>query len=425
MNTDERLAHLGVHFPDILVPSKRVDPSKWAVIACDQHTANRDYWLETERIVGDAPSTLRLILPEVYLADGALEEKIAAVQATAEEYLDGDVFERVERSAVWVRRELADGSIRKGVVLAVDLERYDYRPEAKAPIRASEETIPERLPVRAQIRDGAALETPHVLVLLDDPAMSVIEPIESALTGEDPLYDVPLMQDGGRVTGYRIPVTSEIAASFAEALEGAAGGSEFVFATGDGNHSLAAAKSVWEARKAGGAPETDPFRYCLVEIVNVYDPGLPFYAIHRLVESDDPDEALHLLIRNVDGRFQGYPRETLARLLESNPLAPNEVALITRGQAGIIGLQNTRDLTVHVVESVLARGENLSVDYVHGTDEALRIAEERGACAVVLPDLDRTALFATIGEAGELPRKAFSLGEAQDKRYYFECRSLR
>ena len=430
MNTHDPLEPFGLRFPDLLIPGKEIDLHRWSVIACDQHTSNPAFWEQTRSIVGESPSTLDLILPEVYIGAGDPGPAIAAIQKNAQRFRDTGVFRTLPNTAVYVKRTLSNGTTRKGLVVAVDLEAYDFDPEAKAAIRASEQTIPERLPLRARIRDGAAVESPHVIVLLDDASESVIEGIEALLADDALLYETPLMQDGGSIRGYAVPAESPAADHIARSLEAVkkASPSGFIFATGDGNHSLAGAKTVWEQRKGAGAAMDDPYRFCLVEVINVYDAGLPFFAIHRLVNAPAVEDVLHLLIRNIDGRFQGFPRDSLVNLLATESLAANEIAVVTPTQAGVIRMSSAAELAVSTLERILSDaqkdGQSLQIDYIHGADETLRLAETASACAVLLPNPDRGALFPTVASRGALPRKAFSLGEAQDKRYYLECRSL-
>lgn len=418
----KRLESLGLRFPEILLPRTELDLERWAVIACDQFTSDRDYWDEVERFVGDSPSTLRLVLPEAYLEERNQEEESRRVSSTMRRYLEEGVFRRIDRSAVYVQRTLANGTVRQGIVLAVDLESYDYHPETAALIRASEETIPDRLPPRAVIREGAPLETPHVLVLYNDPDETVIAGVKAAADTLETLYDTPLMMGGGSISGRRLPMDHPATEQFITALETVRRGN-LLFATGDGNHSLAAARTVWEQRKAAGAASDDPMRYCLVELVNVYDPGLPFHPIHRVAQAETQP-----LLRKLEAaggtRFTECTRQELPRRLKEHPLGPREIAFYGSESAGIITVTDDATLPVDLADTALAAVGARWIDYVHGLAEVLETADRIGGIALILPEFDRDFLFPTVAEQGTLPRKAFSLGEARDKRYYLECRHL-
>jgi hypothetical protein len=418
-------ATIGLSFPDILLPVPSVDMERWAVIACDQYTAERGYWDEVTEYVGDNPSTLHLIVPEAYLGDDDMERRLTGINAAMARYRSDGTLRTVERSAVFVRRTLKDGTVRRGVVIAVDLEAYDYSPDSSSAIRASEETIPARLPARVDVRREALLESPHVLVLFDDPDDTVTDHLEERRSELEQLYETPLMKGGGQVAGYRIPEDSPAATGLIEDLAGLDTPDRFGFrfATGDGNHSLAAARSLWTELRDGGAAMDDPRRWCLVELVNVYDEGLPFHPIHRLVAGDEK-AVLDALLTRGDARFHGFPVDRIAGHVAYEGLAPHEIAFIGPDQAGILTLPEETDLPVAIADAAIEAADPREVDYVHGFEEVVTAAERSGSIAIILPEIDRHRLFQTVSEEGALPRKAFSLGEAQDKRYYLECRGI-
>ena len=425
MNASSSPDSQALSFRDLLLPAEHVDLRKWAVIACDQFTADPSYWTSVETFVGNAPSTLHMIIPEIYLDSGDTETRLARIEETMRAYRDGDTLRTIPSSGVYVRRTLPDGTLRRGVVVTVDLEQYDYDPAGTAQVRASEETIPARLPARMDVRRRAPLESPHVLVLFDDEDDTVMNGLEEARAGLERLYATELMEGGGRVEGYRIPEDSTAARRFLADIDALDTQNTygFRFATGDGNHSLAAAKALWEERKAQGAHDDDPLRWCLVEVVNVYDPGLPFHPIHRLVTGRE-DTVLDALLKSGDARFHGFPVDRIAGHIAYEGLGHNEIAFIGPHQAGILTLPDDADMAVAVAEQALASVDVEAIDYVHGFEEVVSTAEEMNAVAIVLPEIDRTALFATVANRGALPRKAFSLGQARDKRYYLECRRL-
>lgn len=425
MSTTHRLAALGLHLPEVLLPAPTIDLERWAVIACDQFTSDPEYWAQVEVFVGDAPSTLRIVLPEIYIGEEALADAADGIKATMRDYLERNTFRTVESSAVYVRRRLPGGEIRRGIVIALDLEYYDYHRNSDSIVRASEETIPSRLPTRIAIREGAALETPHVLVLFEDPEFSVVEVLESIAADSAPLYETKLMMNGGEVEGFRIAGDGATTAELADAFENLISRDQygFLFATGDGNHSLAAAKEVWEAKKRAGAAPDDPTRYCLVELVNIHDPGLPVHPIHRIAAADE-GALLEELLHRADARFHGLSATRLIDHLERDGLSSNEIGFLGPAQAGILSLPDGYPLPVGIVDEAIASVDARSVDYTHGTNDTVRAAQNTESIAVFLPEIDRATLFPTIARDGALPRKAFSLGEARDKRYYLECRAL-
>ena len=420
-----RLAEIGLEVPEILLPAAGVDLSRWAVVACDQYTSQPEYWNAVDRGVGDSPSALRLVLPEVYLEAPDVEARIAAIQARMREYLARGVFAKPLRGFVAVERSTPHVAARRGLMVALDLERYDWRPGARALVRATEATVPERLPPRLRVREGAALELPHVLVLIDDPEETVIGPVCEAAARASALYDFELMNGAGRIRGFavsepaRIEGVARALAALAEpalqaAKYGASDGDPFLYASGDGNHSLAAAKLFWDRRKValGAAQrERDPARFALVELVNVHDPGLRFEPIHRIVFDVDPDA----LLADLDRIPAAGPKHALPWLASTRsgvatlPAADEPLA--------VAALQGFLD-------DWLARHPEARIDYIHGDEAPARLAAEPRRIGFRLPAFEKSALFPTVARRGVLPRKAFSLGEAEEKRFYLEARRL-
>ena len=397
-----QLSAIGVSVPDILLP-QGVDAAKWACIACDQYTSQPEVWLETEKIVGDAPSTLRIVLPEVWL--GEADARIPAIHAHMRQYLD-TVLTRTVHGFILTARTTQSGC-RKGLMLAIDLEQYDFSAGSRSRVRATEGTILSRIPPRQKVRRGAPLESPHVMLLIDDRRRTLIEPLYEKLHGTSPLYDAELYQGMGHLTGWAVQDAADLAAVQDALLAlDAARGDAPLFAVGDGNHSLATAKACWEELKPALSPEqqqTHPARYALVEVVNLYDDALTFAPIHRVLTGADPEDLRPLL------RAAGDGSSACATLV-----AP-------QGEEAFPGLP------VHVLQPLLddylAAHPDASIDYVHGDEAARTLGRRPGCCALLLTTLDKLALFPAVAR-GPLPRKAFSMGQANEKRCYFECRAL-
>ena len=416
MDADVDLASVGLALPEILLPAPGVDLARWAVIACDQYTSEPEYWKAADQRVGPAPSALRLILPEVWLGAPDESERVAAIHAAMRGYLERGVFAPPVRGFVVVDRSTPHVRSRLGLLVALDLDRYEWRAGARALARATEATVEERLPPRMRVREGALLELPHVLVLIDDPERTAIEPVARAAMRRPPLYDTPLLPGAGRVRGFGVTDSSEIdglARALARLVDPRA---PFLYAVGDGNHSLAAAKQIWERRKGALSPaerERDPARFALVELVNVHDPGLRFEPIHRLVFGAEP-EAL---------------AADLARLAPAGPAA-HALRWTAGGREGELVLPGPRDsLALAVfqtaVDAWLAAHPGAHIDYIHGGEALQRLAEPAGRVGVFMPAFPRDRLFPTVARDGALPRKTFSLGEAEEKRFYLEARRIR
>ena len=388
---------------DILLP--RVDDmTKWSCIACDQFTAEPEYWREAERIVGSEPSTLRLMLPEAWLGvrDSAAETR--KIYAAMKDYVNRGIFRTVEQSFIYVERTLPSGAVRRGLVGKLDLECYDWAPGSATPVRATEGTVESRLPARVEVRRGASLEMPHIMVFIDDPENAVIP---SAAGGEE-LYDFELMLGGGRIRGSR--VTGEAAERLTEALEAPEGAVRF--AMGDGNHSLAAAKRCWEQIKRNlpeSELETHPARYALAEIVNIHDEAVTFEPIHRVLLETVP---------------RGFIEEAAARL----PRGKGQAVTLLAGRREMeIETGMPLGALVALVDELLGdwrREHGGEPDYIHGDEEARALGGKPSSVGVLLPRLEKAELFPYITEHGPYPKKSFSIGHARDKRYYLECRAI-
>jgi hypothetical protein len=447
MNTvEERLAALGVAMPDILLPRAGVDLSKWAVIACDQFTQDPSYWEAVTKTVGDSPSTLNLIYPELYLAENRREERIRAIHRSMASYLGDGALAEPFRGCVYVERSSPRHQCRRGLVLAIDLDRYDWQPDSRPLIRSTEGTVPERLPPRMAIRRAAPLETPHILLLIDDEADSLIPTLGKRAKQGKRLYQTPLMLGAGEISGWALEDQAG-RQDLAEGLEdlerrsaaSSPDGQPFLFAVGDGNHSLATAKAVWDEYKAAHPDreglDRHPARYALVEVENIYDPGIAFEPIHRVIFGVPLEEVRSALeelpgfsCRGVDG-----PAE-LSRLVAS-PAAGNRYGLIGEGRhilaetaATGIATEALQPLLDRLVDNAGLSGRG-AIDYIHGEDELFRIAAgaasgEKAAAGILLPPVKKSGLFETVARSGPLPRKSFSMGEAEEKRFYLECRRL-
>lgn len=390
---------------DILLPHDTVDYEKWAVIACDQHTSEGDYWKAVEASVQNAPSTLGMILPEYYLgkADG---ERIEAINETMRQYLDGGIFKTLPNALIYVERTLASGKVRRGLVGGVDLEAYDYRKNAQTPIRASEATVTERIPPRVRIRENAPLEAPHIMLLVDDFEKTVIEPLTARKNELSLLYDFDLMLGGGHITGYLVDeVGKETIDAALDALDTR---SPFLFAVGDGNHSLATAKTCYENNP------TPTSRYALCELVNIHDDALVFEPIYRVLFGAKPAEVIEALKTALPVTNEGRTHSVTA-------IYANSEKTLTLGAESVLtvtDLQNTLD-------AYLKAHPEIEIDYIHGVEEAKMLAQRDDAIALLFDGMKKEDLFPAVAADGALVRKTFSMGDAADKRYYIECRKIK
>jgi len=431
---------LGIQIPQVYLPKPGTDLPKWAVIACDQFTSQPEYWNEVEKIVGDAPSTLNLTFPEVYLEKPGGDERIRNIQATMRRYMEEGILQPQD-GLIYVERTVG-GKTRKGIVLALDLEAYDYNKGSSSLIRATEGTIVDRLPPRIKIREGAAMELPHILVLIDDPSRTVIEPLSAAKSKLQKLYDFNLMLESGHLSGYA--VNEEFENRVVEALRGLAKPETFsakygigrnlpvlLFAMGDGNHSLATAKAIWEKIKPQVGMD-HPARYALVEIENVHDQGLDFEPIHRVLFGLKKD--LFAELEKTFGANLTYrPVESAEKVTKAVDSAqgPGQTIGVVGGgkEYGVIEIANpSSNLPVGTLQSFLdvflQEGGAEKIDYVHGEDVTVKLGSQPGNAGFYLPGMSKSDLFKTVILDGALPRKTFSMGEAREKRFYMEARKI-
>ncbi|MBK9442726.1 MAG: DUF1015 domain-containing protein [Comamonadaceae bacterium] len=431
---------IGVQIGQVYLPVAGTNLQKWAVIACDQYTSQPQYWQDVQQFVGDAPSTLNLIFPEVYLDKPGAPERITAIRRAMDDYLQADLLVPHE-GLIYVERTVA-GKTRHGIMLCLDLECYDYQAGSSSLIRATEGTIVDRLPPRIKVREAAALELPHILVLIDDPEHSVIAPLTDAKADFDALYDFELMQGSGHLAAYA--VTAQAQDQALQALRLLAEPTTFaskygvgpdqpvlLFAMGDGNHSLATAKAIWEAKKTSVGLD-HPSRYALVEIENVHDQALEFEAIHRALFGLKKDLLIELN-RTWGDKFSYTEVATanaMRQRVDGAASARQVIGLIGGGQTyGVIEVnQPSSNLPVGTVQNFLdtflADGGAETLDYVHGADVLERLALQSGNAGFYFAGMHKSELFKTVILEGALPRKTFSLGHAHEKRFYMEARKI-
>lgn len=413
---------------DILLPQD-CDLSLWSVVACDQYTSQADYWQGVETTVGLAPSSLRLILPESCLEGPNVETDIMAVNQTMADYLRKDLFQVYPDSMILLRRKLTNGATRWGLVGKIDLEDYDYSTQSQSPIRATEGTVLPRIPPRVAVRKNAPLELPHVILLADDRQNLIFGQLDPKDLQQ--IYDFPLMEEGGQVTGWLLGEKEQAQVlqavdqlqdpqAFAQRYKVAPDSPLLTFAAGDGNHSLATAKESYERQKKFVSEEewaNLPARFALVELVNLHDPGLEFQPIHRVLFGVNPQEFL--------GDFQKYLEQ-----LPVNQEDPQEFHYcfgVIRGH--LTGKNPAGPLEITTLQPFIDRwmeqNPGASQDYIHGSDVVEELCKNPQRLGLLLPAMDKESLFPTVLEKGSLPRKTFSLGQANHKRFYLEARKIR
>lgn len=410
---------------DILLPNKNKVPyEKWAVVACDQFTSEPKYWESAEKTVGDAPSALRLILPEVYLDES--EARVPRINAEMKKYLSDVLVER-SNEMVYIERAQSDGTVRRGLLLAVDLEAYEYTRGADSLIRATEATVIERIPPRVAVRRGAAVELPHVMLLIDDPDATVIEPL--SMDKCEIAYDFDLMLGGGHIKGgfigegekERLTAALEALTSESEMAKkyGKEGLSPLLFAVGDGNHSLASAKAAYEEvkEKLGDKAKDHPSRYALCEVVNIHDPALKFEPIYRVMFGVDPEDVIEKLQRYAD-TLSGEAGVQRVEYSYGENAVKGRITFSHPVQQLTVGTLQA------FIDDYIKTHAGASVDYIHGEESVASLCDKDDTIGFIFGGMAKSELFKTVIFDGALPRKTFSMGHAEDKRYYLECRRI-
>ena len=390
----------------ILLP-ENADYEKWSVVACDQYTSEKEYWERVKERVLDAPSTLNLVYPEAFLSEG--DARIEKINSYMEKYLKDGIFKEYKDCYVYIERTLSRGRIRRGIVGVIDLEEYDFSKGSKSKIRATEGTVAERIPPRVKIRENASLELPHAILLIDDKNDEIIPK-----NGEGtPVYDFELMENGGHIKGWIIDgeKADKITESFEKYALGAKDG--LVFAVGDGNHSLATAKTCWENIKknlSDKEKENHPARFCLAEVENLYDTALEFEPIHRVLFDVEPKAVLESL-KEFSKNQQGENT--------------HKIRYVFNGEEGEAELKNAvSNLAVGEIQSFIDK-MGYEVDYIHGEDTTKRLGTKENAFGIILSSMEKESLFETVIKDGALPRKTFSMGEAHEKRFYMEAKKIK
>lgn len=381
---------------DFLLPKK--DFEKWSVVACDQYTSEPEYWKSVEEFVGDSPSALNIILPEVYLQKDNTE-RITKINAAMKNYIENNVFSRLDNTFIYVEREVSGGKIRKGIVGLIKLDDYSYEKGSKALVRATEATVLERIPPRVEIRKDALLELPHVMLLIDDPECSVIEPLADKTSSFNKVYDFDLMKNSGHIKGFA--VDNDTVYDIQNNLEKLVANNEdkFLFAVGDGNHSLATAKECNS-------------EYAMVEVVNIHDYSLEFEPIYRVLFGVEPERLLNDLVCAHGGEYNGADAQKFTCVYGETV---KEICLKPTGKLAVATLQGWLD-------NYLPYIKNAKIDYIHGEDVVYSLSKQPNTIGFIFEGMQKSELFPAIKQDGSLPRKTFSMGNACDKRFYIEAR---
>ncbi len=412
---------------DILIP-QNLDFTKWSVVACDQYTSEPEYWQEVKETVGDSPSTLNIIFPEVYLENSDSGERIKNINRTMEHYLESNLFCEYKNSFIYVKRTQPNGKTRHGIVGTIDLEEYDFTKGSQSKVRATEGTIIARIPPRQRIRIHAPLEAPHILILIDDREKSVVEPLDDRISDFQKVYDFDLMKNSGHITGYAVNEAAKN--NIISAIEklgdrtgfenkyGVKNKGVLMFAAGDGNHSLATAKTCWEEIKKGLSDEeaeNHPARYALVELMNIHDSALEFEPIQRVIFDTDPQKLLDALVKHYNASYEDNGGQRIDYTYQRN-------------EGSIYITETNSNLPVGTLQAFLDDYLKINggrIDYIHGNDVVRTLAKKENTIGFMVDAMEKNDLFTTVIKDGSLPRKTFSMGEAADKRFYLECKKIR
>jgi len=440
---------IALHVPTILLPKEGVDLAKWAVVACDQYTSQPDYWDRVRQFAGDSPSTLKLTLPEVYLESPEVNNMITSINKEMDACIAQGILAAQQPGFMLVERTTAHGKVRKGLIAALDLEHYDYNREATTLIRATEGTIIDRLPPRIKVREHASIELPHIMVLIDDPDRTVIEPLFQKKLPET--YDTDLMMDSGHVSGRLVSGDDDIR-QVAQAIERLAASEAFgarygvsdrpvlLYALGDGNHSFATAKVIWENLKKATADKAaianHPARYALVELVNIHDEGLEFEPIYRVMFNVDLQDMLARMDSFYSAQGSSFSWHEVAERADMRKKASqlarpgrHMIPFVSGKSLGLLCIDKPA-LTLEVatlqafLDAYMQQQPEAKIDYIHGADVVAELGSQQGNIGFALPVISKFDFFKTVILDGALPRKTFSMGEAHEKRFYLECRRI-
>lgn len=443
---------IGIRIPEILLPAEGVSYDKWSVIACDQYTSQPEYWEEVSEIVGDSYSTLNLTLPEVYLEHGNYDTEgmIKKIHGNMKEYLDKNVLVPQKPGFIYVERSTGHAVPRKGLVISIDLENYDYAANSQSLVRPTEKTVIERIPPRVKVRENATAEFPHIMLLIDDPNEAIIEPLAAMKDQLEKVYDFELMMKGGHISGYKIE-NEELIGKLIGGFEALADPSlirekyslteekpVLLFAVGDGNHSLASAKAHWENVKktlTAEQVELHPARFALVEVVNVHDKSLEVEPIHRELFNVDSEALLNALgayckETGSDLEVKYHDSRTIMNIEDlAGDYNTHMFSIVTKDQSGTIIIKNPKaNIPVGTIQifldEFLKNNPSTKIDYIHGTDVIDKLSAKDGNMGFILPPIEKSDLFRSVILDGVMPRKTFSMGEAHEKRYYIEGKKI-
>lgn len=413
----------GYIVPELLVPGEDVTKEKWAVIACDQYTSQPEYWQKTENAVGSCQSALHMILPEVYLGQADVPERTKKLRETMHTYMEEGVLRALPPGIMLTERTLEAG-VRSGLLLAMDLECYSWVIEEHPMIRASEKTVLERIPPRVKARSGAPLEMPHIMLLIDDPDDTVIGPLRERKQDLAPVYDFDLMMGGGHISGW-LATSEKDCDGVACALSRLPRPENMLYCVGDGNHSLATAKTIWDEYKKTIPEEqraASPLRYALCEVVNLHEPAVEFLPIHRVFFNVDAEDLIQFVIDTLNARGEDAKRTEA-------PEASFDVQFMSDTVSGTISIgKPSHPLAAGVLQPVfdeyLAAHPDVTIDYIHGDDVLEELSSRKDALGFRFPPVPKDGFFDLLIRCGVLPRKTFSIGEADEKRFYLEARAL-
>ncbi len=412
---------------DILIPKKNINMTKWSVVACDQYTSEPEYWNEVNNIVGNEPSTLNITLPEIYLEGNDVDERIENINKTMVKMVNEDIFDEYKDSMIYLERTQSDGKVREGLMGIVDLEDYSYEKGSQTLIRATEKTVIERIPPRVKVRENALLELPHIMILIDDDKKDIIESLKNKVNEDDKVYDFDLMQNGGHIKGYKLDnntISETIKkieklrdVDYFENKYNVKDKGVLLFAMGDGNHSLATAKACYEKLKMTMSKEeylNHPARYALVELVNLHSDALEFEAIHRVMFDIDVEHFINSLYNYYEINEQGDGQK---------------FELVTKDFDKVLYIKNPKsNIPVGSIQLFLdeyLKDNKGKIDYIHGEDVTKELGSKDGNVGIIFDAMDKNDLFKTVILDGALPRKTFSMGHSNDKRYYLEARKIK